>query len=645
MRRRVVWMVLAGALLLLAACAKEEPAATTAKTQLTMMYFDQLPTLESLVELTYSDIDLVVEQNSSATMDNESERRLQNGHGSDLIATTLPGGMVRDYTYDLSGEEFLLRYQSAITHLLLVNGEARYIPLPGQFYGYVVNQTLIEELGFALPTNNQEIFDIFAAAQEQGLGVGANRDCIGFYHIGENHLANLIFGSFVPDFLSTPEGIIWMSELMEGKAKFSGTAEPSMDFLLHCAQEGYLDAGTVLSSASITISNRNAVDVEKRMRERTMVMAYGDLQLYEELTQGSQGDTYAMLPFLSNAGRPGWLVSIGTGYLAINNALANDPAKLDAALRVLDLISTTAGQRAIMADTQGALSYLKDGAGVAPELPENIQEIVSAGYVFHSTLPNNIAQFFGRQMNLVISGREPLADAMTTVDNYSRNGFDPSVHSRTIVGSVAEDLIYEGYNTRLRETALGNLIADAVREFAGAQMALVNGGGIRSSLYEGEVWDADLAAVCPYSNKIITVEMTGAILKQAIANGITQTDRGESVPGGRFLQVSGVHYRFRPMADENDTPELRAVTLPDGSPIADDQVYTVAITDYMAGAATYNEGNGDGYVMLNVYDDGQEKQVKLVAETGSTYRDALIAYFNNHGEVSAKLEGRITVEK
>ena len=64
----------------------------------------------------------------------------------------------------------------------------------------------------------------------------------------------------------------------------------------------------------------------------------------------------------------------------------------------------------------------------------------------------------------------------------------------------------------------------------------------------------------------------------------------------------------------------------------------------MAGSKTYAEGNGDGYTMLNYYDDAAPKgNVKLIKETGLLYRDALAQYFEQHRDttVNAKLEGRI----
>lgn len=658
MKNRVLGMILAGTVFLSAFTACGTPASDNStgdkeaekteaneKIELSMMYFEQLPDFEALVESTYSDIDLLVEQNTMATLNNESERRLKNGHGSDLVMTILPGGIVKDYTADISAEQFVVNYSSAVNKDLLIDGQTHYIPLPGQYYGYIINETLVKELGFELPSSNQDIYEILEAAEQSGTGVGVNGDAVGFYNIGESYLANMVFGNYIPDFLSTPEGIIWLSDLQQGNANFSGTMEGSMDFIMHCVEKGYFDAGATLTTSSTTITEKNMVDVEKRMLDRTMVLIYGDTEIYNKLVANSQGDTFTMLPFLSSGDRPGWFISIGNGYLAVNKKLENDEKKMDAALRVLELLSTEEGQRVWMQDTDAVVSFLKDTSNLTQDLPDCIKDTVAGGYVFNATLPNNIVQYFGRQMNMVISGKSSLEDALSAVDNYGRTGFSSEDQAQEIVGTVERDLIYQNYNTRTEETAIGNLVADAVKFYSDADIALVNGGGIRSSLYEGTVWDADLAAVCPYGNLIITANITGDVLKQALANGITQTDRGEEVPGGRFLQVSGICYSYRPMKDENDTGELLSVTLPDGTPIDDNETYLVAITNYMAGSSTYDEGNGDGFTMLNIYDDNMPKNITLVNETGGTWRDALKAYFNaNSGKtVSSETEGRITI--
>ena len=118
---------------------------------------------------------------------------------------------------------------------------------------------------------------------------------------------------------------------------------------------------------------------------------------------------------------------------------------------------------------------------------------------------------------------------------------------------------------------------------------------------------------------------------------------GNERTGGRFLQISGLHYTFdsgKPVGSR-----LVSVTLPDGTALNLRGSYQVALSNYMAGAVGYAEGNGDEYTMLNWYDvDIPKGNVSLVRETGLTYCEALKLYFQNHEGiiVGVQLEGRIT---
>ena len=115
--------------------------------------------------------------------------------------------------------------------------------------------------------------------------------------------------------------------------------------------------------------------------------------------------------------------------------------------------------------------------------------------------------------------------------------------------------------------------------------------------------------------------------------------------GGRFLNVSGLKYSFTPPAE--DVPaQLANVTLPDGSPLDENAVYTIAVTDYMAGSSGYVDNNGDGFTMLNVYssDIPKAENVKLVRETEYTFQSILEEYIISHNdeEIASQIEGRIT---
>jgi 5'-nucleotidase len=79
--------------------------------------------------------------------------------------------------------------------------------------------------------------------------------------------------------------------------------------------------------------------------------------------------------------------------------------------------------------------------------------------------------------------------------------------SERVVGTASEDI------TRTQdpdgESALGDLIADAQRDFAGTDLAFMNPGGIRADIASGPVTYGDLFTVQPFDNQVVRMELRG----------------------------------------------------------------------------------------------------------------------------------------
>lgn len=616
--------------------------APSERTVVTMMYPIVLEHFEELVENTYTDIDLQVEPTTSAVMNGDSERRLHNGHGTDLVITTLPTGDVKNFMLDLSATEVSTSYQATVMNAIMIDGKTRYLPLPGQYSAHIINKTFADRLMDTPPASNSQLLALLDAGRKQGVGIGQDGSMFGIDVVNSAAIGSYIIGTQVPDFLGRMDGIEWMSGLEAGTVTFKGKWNNCLDRLIDCVERGYLNTQT------LSLNQTNALPVRDRMLDGSLLFCYGNVRLLSQLEEMSEQYEYDMLPFLSEQGNQPWVISSPDGYIGINITLSEsgEETKLDACQRILTLLSTQEGQDAWIADTQATNSYLSNYKNTQNFVPEGLKACVAGGYIYDLRMPSNVIQYFGKNMISVLNGTAKMTDALEAVDDYCLNGSDAVDYSQSVVGSVEEDLLYENYNTRLGETAIGNLVADAVAEYTGADIAVVNGGGIRASLYQGDVLGADLAAVCPYANIIFLVETDGSVIMEMLENGISLTKRDNDVPSGRFLQVSGLCYTYRPESSESPA-ELLSVTLPDGLPLDAGAHYKLAITNYMAGSSGYMDNNGDGYTMLNLLSDDVPKaeNVVLLEDTQATYADAMKAYFNNHRNepVTAELEGRITM--
>ena len=72
---------------------------------------------------------------------------------------------------------------------------------------------------------------------------------------------------------------------------------------------------------------------------------------------------------------------------------------------------------------------------------------------------------------------------------------------------------------RSAETNLGDLCADAYRDQADADVAIVNGGGIRASIPAGDITLDSILRVHPYGNMLTVLEVTGQQIQDALEWG------------------------------------------------------------------------------------------------------------------------------
>ena len=195
---------------------------------------------------------------------------------------------------------------------------------------------------------------------------------------------------------------------------------------------------------------------------------------------------------------------------------------------------------------------------------------------------------------------------------------------------------------RSAETNLGDLCADAYRVMLGADVAFVNGGGVRADIAAGDITYEDIINVHPFGNEACLVEATG----QQILDALEMGSRSLPDENGGFLQVSGLSYTVDLSVPSsvvlNDEKEfvkvdgdyrVKDVTVGD-QPLELDKTYTLASHNYML------KSGGDGFVMF--------KENTLLKDCVMIDNQVLINYIVDEldgvvGSGYAKPAGRITI--
>lgn len=180
------------------------------------------------------------------------------------------------------------------------------------------------------------------------------------------------------------------------------------------------------------------------------------------------------------------------------------------------------------------------------------------------------------------------------------------------VGALLEDL---GRTSGLRSSPAGNLVADATREAAGAEIAFANKGGIRTTLRAGPVTKRSFFELVPFENTIVSFTLTGAEVEDVLRSSL----RGEARSP---LEVSGLVVRWR--EKEGGGAEFVGAEA-NGKALDPSGSYRVAVNSFLA-------GGGDGYRQF-----GKGRDPK---DTGILLRDAVIEWFRKRSPYRPPAEDR-----
>ncbi|WP_298041514.1 5'-nucleotidase C-terminal domain-containing protein, partial [uncultured Microbacterium sp.] len=228
----------------------------------------------------------------------------------------------------------------------------------------------------------------------------------------------------------------------------------------------------------------------------------------------------------------------------------------------------------------------------------------------------------------------PLYPAVTAVQEI----VDAAVEEADILGAESVGSITADFNrarqsngseNRGGESTIGNFVADVHRWATGADIALMNPGGIRANLAfsssgEGDpdsnVTFREAATVQPFANTLVTLDLTGAQLKSVLEE--QWQPAGASRPFLKLGVSEGLHYTYDPTAAAGE--RITAITL-NGEPIDPQASYSVAANSFLA-------AGGDNFFTL--------AEGTNLADTGRSDLAAMVDWFDANGEAAPDLAQR-----
>ncbi|MGF6356417.1 5'-nucleotidase/UDP-sugar diphosphatase [Paenibacillus sp. 4624] len=293
-----------------------------------------------------------------------------------------------------------------------------------------------------------------------------------------------------------------------------------------------------------------------------------------------------------------------------------------------------------VSSTDTSFKVVKEVPGIDVFIDGHSHTVLKNGLVSdHGTLIASAGEYtnYVGVIDLWVDGGKVSKKTATLMDETGAKDIKPNENVAALVSSIQKKqepilkeevantaVLLDGKREQVRtgETNLGDLLADAIRDVSKADIALTNGGGIRSSIEKGIVTKGDVITVLPFGNQVVTLNVKGSDVLAALENGVGSYPE----PSGGFPQVSGITFKIDAAAAKGS--RVHSVMVGDKAldPAA---TYTLATNDFTA-------VGGDEYTMFAKY-----------PTTGmyGALDEALINYMQKLGAVDIKTDGRISEGK
>jgi len=200
-----------------------------------------------------------------------------------------------------------------------------------------------------------------------------------------------------------------------------------------------------------------------------------------------------------------------------------------------------------------------------------------------------------------------IADSILAMQKRAEVGMDE------VIGEAGIYLSRLGTGT---QNLIGNLVCEAMLDYADADFAFLNLGGIRADIKAGPVTYRDVFNVMPFDNQVVMMEVDGKFLKDIIEMRVSGSRHGLRVAG-----VKVVVNRTRANYDKVSSIMIG------GEPWQSDKIYNVVTTDFLL------QGNA-GLAMLTKIPEEQ------ITRFEQDLREAIVDYIKNNSPVKIEIDDR-----
>ncbi|MBN2789343.1 MAG: bifunctional metallophosphatase/5'-nucleotidase [Candidatus Delongbacteria bacterium] len=183
-----------------------------------------------------------------------------------------------------------------------------------------------------------------------------------------------------------------------------------------------------------------------------------------------------------------------------------------------------------------------------------------------------------------------------------------------VLGISEDEISHLEGNLFNRESYLGDLISDIIREYTNTDIMLLNSGKVRNGFSKGPITLMDLYNILPYEGTVVKVSMTGKQLLRVLESSCALK------MSKSFLQVSGIKFKFD-LSKNIYKRVLAESVIIGGEKLQPEKKYSVSLTKYIFdGGDQYSEFSDMGIELEMVFQKQMREIIKQYIQSNKTIR-------------------------
>lgn len=463
------------------------------------------------------------------------------------------------YLIDLSAYDVVSSfYPYILQYYTNTDGEIQWLPVCGIPETMIINKTLFDQYGIAIPESYDEFVQTCAEFKSIGLKPYV---C----ELSKDWAAHTLIQAAAIDNFSGIDGILWRSKAESADGEIPFEEKLWMD-IFHEVNTFAADTGLEESDLQ-----QDGDDVRAMFAGRKAAMFRGTPSVVEELKTMTD-DELVRLPYFSQTSDESWVYTYPSLNIALNSSLEQNEEKQEAAMKVLNCFLSQEGQEYI-ACGQGMISY---NVGVESDMSgmEGVKDELDKNAIYIRYASNNSFLASLEAINGLLSGKMDEKQAFETFEN----GINASATEEDDIVKFEKTYKLSVNENNGRDAA--SSILTTARESTGADIAITAYYSYASSIYEGGCTKRELSMIVNTSEGIplYVSEVAGGDIRSMVEAYLQDTGSSLRVTDKYELPVvSGMKLILTETENGYQVKDIEV----DGDSIKDDQIYRLLFSEHI----------------------------------------------------------------